>query len=85
MAVDILIYGFSGYNRVLAELLNISQKYNIGVFDNEKPESLPDYVEYFGLYNINTHPDKKIILAIGRPLPVTSKEGLLKTFKSFLN
>ena len=27
--------------------------------------------------------NKKIIKAIGKPLPVSSKEGLLKTFKSF--
>jgi nucleoside-diphosphate-sugar epimerase len=29
--------------------------------------------------------NKKLISAIGKPLPVSSREGLLKTFKSFNN
>jgi acetyltransferase EpsM len=65
MTVGVLIYGYGGHGRVLAELLNISLKCNIGVFDDQKPEDLPVYIEYLGQYNKNTHPDKKIILAIG--------------------
>jgi nucleoside-diphosphate-sugar epimerase len=29
--------------------------------------------------------NKKLLLALGKPLPISSKEGLMKAFRSFLN
>jgi acetyltransferase EpsM len=78
MEIDILIYGFGGHGRVLAELLNESLGYRIGVFDENIPNDLPDYVIYLGSYNPKLHSDLKIIVAIGKNI---RRSEIAKTLK----
>ena len=65
MEIGILIYGFGGHGRVVAEFLNESLGYKIGVFDEQAPRDKPDYVIYLGSYDPKIHSNLKIIIAIG--------------------
>jgi GDP-L-fucose synthase len=61
---------------VLKDIIQISENQDIQVkFDVSKPTMIP----------IRMIDISKIKAEIGKPLPVSSKEGLLKTFKSFNN
>ncbi len=61
----ILLYGYGGYAKVLAELL-LDAGYNwIGVFDDTIYTPNNHQIEYLGKYSPSIHPEVKIILAIG--------------------
>ena len=68
MELDVLIYGYGGHGRVLAELLNETMGYKIGVFDELIPNELPDYIKYLGSYNPNLYSNLKILIAVGNNL-----------------
>jgi len=69
-----------------AKLWNISKKFIEGVASIGDKLHLPLNTERLQkLTDSYIVSNQKIKLAIGKPLPVSSREGLLKTFKSFNN
>jgi nucleoside-diphosphate-sugar epimerase len=68
------------------KIWNISKKFIEGVASLGDKLHLPLNIERLHkLTSSYVVSNAKIKAAIGKPLPVTSREGLLKTFKSFNN
>ncbi len=82
----ILLYGYGGYAKVLAELLLNSGYSWIGVFDDNNLESPNPQIKYLGKYSEDIYPDLRIILAIGSS-PIRQKlSGLIKhSFETFIH
>lgn len=64
--INFLLYGFGGYGQLLASLMfSDDHEIQIGVFDDQTPKYLPDYINYLGSYQEDIYTDLPIIIAIG--------------------
>lgn len=62
---DILLYGYGGHGRLIAELLYESGYKNIGVFDDNIPSNTNSFITYLGKYDSNLYNSKSIVWGIG--------------------
>lgn len=74
----VLLYGYGGHAKVLAELLLEDGATWVGVFDDKDIETSSDHIEYLGKYSPNIHPELKVIIAIGNNVV---REKLAKEIK----
>ncbi len=68
MEPEILIYGYGGHGRVLAELLFEAGFKSVGVFDDSEIGEHPEYVTYLGTYDAKKYSNVKILIGVGNNL-----------------
>ncbi len=82
----ILLYGYGGHAKVLAELLINHGCHWVGVFDDKEQDTQNPQIEYLGQYSESIWPEVRIIIAIGNS-PIRQKISRLirHSYETFIH